>query len=242
MFCNELDLLLLRLEELAPVVDKFVLVEAARTHSGKPKDLIFAEHADAFRDYPIEDFVFDGIGTHWVYENAQRNYIGECAHRIARSPDDILIVSDADEIPPREAIPTLTGATTIFLQRLSFYYLNAIAGPDWAGSVAYRIGSENMPQALRVGHLTHSPNGFERVIHGGWHFAYCLTPEQIRWKIGAFAHSEHNSPAILAAVEQNVADLKYLYPGEVEITVEEVDDSYPHPVREHPERWRRLIR
>ena len=30
-----------RLHELLPVVDKFVLVESTMTHSGKPKELLF---------------------------------------------------------------------------------------------------------------------------------------------------------------------------------------------------------
>ena len=35
---RELDLLKIRLAEELPHVDKFVIVEADRTHSGKPKD------------------------------------------------------------------------------------------------------------------------------------------------------------------------------------------------------------
>ncbi|MBW2533223.1 MAG: glycosyl transferase GT17 family protein, partial [Deltaproteobacteria bacterium] len=36
-FFNELDLLKIRLEELRPVVDRFVLVEATRTFGGAVK-------------------------------------------------------------------------------------------------------------------------------------------------------------------------------------------------------------
>jgi beta-1,4-mannosyl-glycoprotein beta-1,4-N-acetylglucosaminyltransferase len=37
MFCDELDLLEIRLHELADLVDKFVVVEGDLTLSGKPK-------------------------------------------------------------------------------------------------------------------------------------------------------------------------------------------------------------
>src|SRR5690242_17863990 len=47
-FHNELEILDVRLHELAPAVDKFVLVEANLTHQGKPKPLYFAENAAAF--------------------------------------------------------------------------------------------------------------------------------------------------------------------------------------------------
>ena len=50
-FCNELDLLELRLETLSDVVDKFVLVEADRTFTGKSKPFFFAENKARFTNY-----------------------------------------------------------------------------------------------------------------------------------------------------------------------------------------------
>jgi beta-1,4-mannosyl-glycoprotein beta-1,4-N-acetylglucosaminyltransferase len=50
-FFNELELLELRLHELAPVVDRHVLVEATVTHSGQPKPLHFADNEDPFRHH-----------------------------------------------------------------------------------------------------------------------------------------------------------------------------------------------
>ena len=45
-FFNELDILEIRLRELSGVVAKFVLVESAQTHSGKPKDLLFEQNSE----------------------------------------------------------------------------------------------------------------------------------------------------------------------------------------------------
>lgn len=44
IFWKELDLLDLRLHELADAVDYFVLAEATHTFSGHPKPLHFAQH------------------------------------------------------------------------------------------------------------------------------------------------------------------------------------------------------
>jgi hypothetical protein len=41
---NELDILELRLTELSPAVDRFVIVEANRTHKGTLKPLYYAEN------------------------------------------------------------------------------------------------------------------------------------------------------------------------------------------------------
>jgi hypothetical protein len=48
---NELDLLEIRLNLLEPFVDRFVIVEATETFSGKPKPLYFQEHRERFRRF-----------------------------------------------------------------------------------------------------------------------------------------------------------------------------------------------
>lgn len=50
-FFNELELLELRLHELADVVDKFVLVEATKTHSNKSKPLYYWENRSRFGEF-----------------------------------------------------------------------------------------------------------------------------------------------------------------------------------------------
>ena len=54
-FFNELELLELRLNELADVVDKFVLVEATQTHTNKPKPLHYLENRARFSDVPRQN-------------------------------------------------------------------------------------------------------------------------------------------------------------------------------------------
>jgi beta-1,4-mannosyl-glycoprotein beta-1,4-N-acetylglucosaminyltransferase len=101
-FFNELELLELRLNELADVVDKFVLVEATKTHSNKTKPLYYQENRarfGAFHDKIIH-IVVDDLPTAknpWVLENFQRNAI---ARGLANcQPKDVVMVSDLDEIP-----------------------------------------------------------------------------------------------------------------------------------------------
>jgi len=101
-FFNELELLELRLHELAEVVDKFVLVEATKTHSNQPKPLHYQENRSrfgGFQDKIIHIIVDDlpDAKDPWVLENFQRNCIarglGNCR------PDDFVLISDLDEIP-----------------------------------------------------------------------------------------------------------------------------------------------
>ena len=62
-FFNEIELLHLRLMELSPVVDYFVLVESNKTHTGNPKEFIFEKNKEIFTEY-ISD---DNIITHKIF-------------------------------------------------------------------------------------------------------------------------------------------------------------------------------
>lgn len=101
-FFNELELLELRLNELAVVVDKFVLVEATQTHTNKPKPLHYQENRarfSAFHDKIIHIIVDDLPVSNdaWIPENFQRNCISRGLANCR--PDDFVLVSDLDEIP-----------------------------------------------------------------------------------------------------------------------------------------------
>ncbi|MEM1276295.1 MAG: hypothetical protein AAGH74_07205 [Pseudomonadota bacterium] len=106
-FC-ELDLLEIRLAEMAPHIHRFVLVEAEWDFSGNPKPLYYAENAERFRAYhdkiihiPLRERA-PNEGERWARQRWQRDQIrrglGEAA------PDDLILISDLDEIPNAEAL------------------------------------------------------------------------------------------------------------------------------------------
>jgi len=110
MMNDELDLVDIRLHTLDPIVEKFVIVESDRTHSGKPKPLHFLLNAARFKQflpkimyYQYQGFpTSDGTGA-WGNENAQRDKFLE-ALKIERPSDGICHISDADEIPSPEKL------------------------------------------------------------------------------------------------------------------------------------------
>jgi beta-1,4-mannosyl-glycoprotein beta-1,4-N-acetylglucosaminyltransferase len=101
-FFNELELLELRLHELAGVVDRFVLVEATKTHSNRSKPLYYQENRARFGEFhhQIIHIIVDDLpdaNNPWVLENYQRNCIARGLSHCR--PDDLVLVSDLDEIP-----------------------------------------------------------------------------------------------------------------------------------------------
>lgn len=101
MFNNEIDLLKRRIEYLSNVVDRFVIVEATRTHSNKQKKLVFKNNLNNFEKYAdkIVHLIFDGPYSQnaWENENNQRNHLLSSLDDFSKG--DILICGDLDEIP-----------------------------------------------------------------------------------------------------------------------------------------------
>ena len=130
-FFNELDLLEIRLNVLKDVVDRFVLVEAGETHTGKPKPFYFEENRDRFAAFAdrivyrkLERFPA-GHGA-WWNENYQRNEISKALIECGACDDDDILISDLDEIPNPEAVARWKGTPGVktFHQKYYSFYLN----------------------------------------------------------------------------------------------------------------------
>ncbi|HMV37017.1 MAG TPA: hypothetical protein PKD60_14045 [Turneriella sp.] len=136
-FFNELELLEIRLNELDPVVDVFILAEARHTFQKKPKELVFEKNKDRFAKFlpKIRHVIVDELPGFfykwrrpdaWVVSDFQKG-------QVVRGLDDAqggdtVIFSDVDEIPKASAVLSATGKAgiTVFEQRLYAYYLNNI--------------------------------------------------------------------------------------------------------------------
>ena len=109
-FYNELDLLFYRLTILNDIVDKFIIVESNYTHTGHKKPLFFEQNKHLFKRFtekiiyvvvdlpyiaPIIDF---SNNDQWKNENFQRNCIANGLTQIDLAKNDLLIISDLDEI------------------------------------------------------------------------------------------------------------------------------------------------
>jgi glycosyltransferase involved in cell wall biosynthesis len=245
IFFNELELLELRFRYLWNVVDYFVIVESNKTHSGKDKPYYFEENRDRFlwaegkisyiKISPNTDgFVFNKknefnavLDDYWRMEFNQRNSI-EIGIKDAKD-DDIIIVSDVDEIPKREQIFNYKKNNKV--DALSFkiithnYYFNFRAKPPnqttW-GSVITRKKNIKTIQDLRNlrGGLPLTSN----VESGGWHFSFLGDKKRIAEKLSSFAHSEYSNWEYVdeKKIEESILNRKY-HLGNADIEFEVVD-------------------
>lgn len=187
-FYNEIDMLKLRLEYLDPFVDYFVIVESTLTHRGDPKELYFQNNTSEFEkwaDKIIHVIVEDNPGgaDPWLRENHQRNCIIRGLDRF--NDDDIVMISDVDEIPNVKAIQNNT--QTYSLDMITFNYsLNFIQTFErWFGTVVThkRDIVEHGAQYFRD-----RRSRFPVLEFAGWHFTSFGDTSFVTNKLKNFAH------------------------------------------------------
>ena len=130
-FFNELDLLEIRLNVLKNVVDRFVLVEATRTFTNHPKELVYLQNKERFAEFSdriIHVIVdeFPAYKTAWHYESHQRNEISRGLENA--QPSDTVLIGDVDEIPDPEMVKRYAqnckSKIYVFDQTYYSYFLN----------------------------------------------------------------------------------------------------------------------
>ena len=243
-YATDLDLLDIRLHELADVVDRFVVVEACQTFTGKRKPLHlyhnrqrFAEFADRLDYVTLHDLP---TGDAWTREAYQRNAI--LAGLQDAAEDDIVLMGDCDEIPRAASVGQAVDALrhrpiVAFGQRLSFYYANVICfTTDWRGTLAATVKTcrEVTPQGMRD-----ARNAVGAIRNAGWHMTNIVGRQGVaalQTKITSFSHTEVATPAILdeAHLRECVA-LGKDPSGRTDILfrVERDERDYPRYVLEH---------
>ena len=222
IFFDEKELVKLRVEYLSSIVDYFVVVEANITHQGKNKEWNFEKilendlkkfsnkikyhklNVDIDKVKQEESWIHenDKGDSAWQIENYQRNFLSKGLDN--SKEEDIIIVSDVDEIPKIENINfNKIKNKFIFFQQKMFYYkfnlcLNSF---KWYGSKACKKKHLISPQWLR--NIKDRSYPFWRldtffsknkkqnicfIDDGGWHFSYLKSAEDIEKKLKSYLH------------------------------------------------------
>ena len=184
-FFNELDILEIRLNEMASVVDRFVLVEASKTFQGADKPLYFNENKARFApfldkiEHVIVDFPEDpspyrkASSQAWAREYFQRDQIAQGLK--TAKPDDLVIVSDVDEIIRATTLQQAAhdyqaGTMLVFTcPAYSFYFNRRLKRENWyLGSRLCSFSSFRSAQDLRRSKLFASRKLYRNLL-GRWH-------------------------------------------------------------------------
>ncbi len=223
MYFDEDLLLDVRLNYLDPYVDYFVIVESSFTHSGEKRDLKFnLEKFKKFKDkiiYKVYDEIPNKIEeildkddettktNKYIWnaifrENGQRNYLFKGIENA--NPEDLILISDVDEIPNLSSIDlkNINHKIILFKQEMFYYKFNLkLPNTTWTGTKACRKKNLINPQWLR--NIKDRKYAFYRldalfsekkfinikiIENGGWHFTNLKTAEEIKHKLRSYLH------------------------------------------------------
>ncbi len=270
-FFNELDILNLRLHVLDSIVDKFIIEESTVTFSGEPKELCFEKNKEMFQEFlpKIEYIVVDNspvdTTTH-LRDKFQKNALEKGLADAGE--DDMIILSDVDEIPNPEVLKELKehfdpNKVYHLAQRMFYCFINmeevsgnllSITGEFpgverkmWLGTKVFAkrsIPKDGIIQ-LREAPVT-APNAV-RVANGGWHFGYMGSrheadvSKRIGDKVVAAAHQEYNTEDILAEAKYRLMLGEDMFGRNAKFQRVEVDETYPEYLLQHRSDYEYLI-
>ena len=253
LYSNEDLILDVRLNTLSDYVSRFVIVEANKDHQGKEKKLNF--NINNFQKFKnkITYLVVDDFPknlTNWQRENYQRNFISNGLHDVQE--DDYIIISDVDEIPNLENIDSIKkNRYSVFEQKMHYYKFNLlnITNPNWYGSRICKKKYLKSPQWLRDQKIKKKyffnfmRINWNIVKNGGWHFSFLLSPDDIKYKIESFAHSEFNNSKFnnIDKIKSSIENNYDLFDRNLEYKKVAIDSSYPKYILENKDKFKDWI-
>jgi beta-1,4-mannosyl-glycoprotein beta-1,4-N-acetylglucosaminyltransferase len=134
--------------------------------------------------------------VHWLKEFYQKEMIRFAIENANAEDDDLIFVTDLDEIWNPELDYTQIENDKIYKLRQLAYsgHINVRSSEDWAGTLLTRY--RNIDGAC-LNHLrTPSKTKYEYIDNGGWHFTFMGGPDQIKLKLESYGHQEYNNDSV----------------------------------------------
>ena len=262
MYFDEETVLDLRLNTLNDYVDYFVIVESSYNHKGERRSLKFNQQKFAkFKDKIIY-IVYDrepkniqkinetdseaGKNAKYIFnaayrENGQRDFIDKGLN-IAEK-DDLILISDVDEIPRLENLDLKKIKEKIILFRQDmFYYKFNLKLPNliWTGTKACKKKDLISPQWLR--NIKDKKYSFLRldilfsktkyssinfIKDGGWHFSNIKNAKEIQLKLKSYLHHREFdvNPMSTQEIEEIIKNKQAIYDLKVDKRINKIGEG-----------------
>jgi beta-1,4-mannosyl-glycoprotein beta-1,4-N-acetylglucosaminyltransferase len=262
MYFDEEIVLDLRLNMLDPYVDYFVIVESLFTHKGDKRKLkfnhekfnkfkkkiiylIYDEKPKEIEPINDEDSEYE-LSRKFILnaayrENGQRDFITRGLSNA--EDDDLILVSDVDEIPNLENIDLkkINQRIILFKQNMFYYKFNLkLPNLEWYGTKGCKKKYLKSPQWLR--NIKDKKYPFYRVDtyfsekkyinlrfinNGGWHFSNIKTANEIRYKLKSYLHHREFdvNPMTANEIENIIENKQAIYDLTADKTVNKIGNG-----------------
>jgi len=249
MYFDEDVVLDLRLNILNNYVNKFVIAEATKDHTGKDKKLNFNfKNFSKFKD-KINYIIVDDLPVnlksfkknwpvHHLRDQHQRNALSKGYQNC--NDDDLIMISDIDEIPDPNKIKEfqLKNKYGCFMQKNFQTKINLLNTSDkyWMGTKICQKKYLKSPQWLRniktakpAFWKIFKPKQPQLIFDGGWHFSFLKKPHGIAKKIQSYSHSEYNKPEFTdeKKIEERIKNRMDIFDRNFKYEKVNLDDAFP---------------
>jgi beta-1,4-mannosyl-glycoprotein beta-1,4-N-acetylglucosaminyltransferase len=242
LYNGENECLETRIKELSGLPVMHILVEGSHTFTNIKRrstmPMKFALMANMYHCI-VQMPLFDNP---WDNEKYQRNCIADSLVNVGCFDDDVVIISDCDEIPNAKAVEE---------------YLNKGSGrmklamDDYVLHINQLVGKQEWikPDIMQFKDLTNSTpdlirnSGAPTLSNGGWHFSWLGEMERILDKFASFSHQEEavQSFADRNLIADKMAKGEYLFSDKKCEIVEIGYDSHPRHIVDNQHKYQHLI-
>ena len=258
-YCGEDLLLKIRFETLYNQIDKFIIIEANKYFDGNPKPKFF-DHKKFYKySNKIEYYYIENLpkynGNNLEYEIFIKNQIARGLNNL--DDEDIVLISDADEIPNLKNDKFKKYDSAVFLQKMYYYKfnINVYEGLKFKNKIACTKSCKfkffKSFQQVRQFRVKNIPwwrfdQKIKRYVEkdGGWHFSFLMNKEDIKSKLSRFEHEikhlKKEDGYILSdlmdikRIENNIINLKDPYDRDhVKLKKVKIDESFPKYILEN---------
>jgi len=262
MYYDEDLIIDLRFNILNKYITEFIIVESKFTHSGEKRELLFdinkysmfkkkinyivlenePENLETIYDKDTPDkknskYIMNALKR----ENFQRNAITKGLKEI--NPDDLILISDVDEIPDLSNLNLNNINDEIILFKQNFYYYKfnlKLENLPWLGTKACKYKILKSPQWLRnikdkkypfwrldVLFSDKKYSNIKFIENGGWHFSNMKSPADIEKKMKTYLHHREYdiNPLGEEKIKQIIKSKKSIYNLRADMKSEKFDGT-----------------
>lgn len=199
LFCGEWELLDFRVNALAGVTARTLVVEADRTFSGSPRTFCLTDAEFARRGWQERVVAHRVALPEWldnreIAEALQRNHLTDLVARFA-GPSDHVLLSDIDEVPHADAVRAADTRPLALGMRQTLFFPNheRVAGTPrqhfGAALVPVSEFERRTPAEIREDARHPSPAGWTIRTDAGIHLQFAATGGPLQAHLGALGHT-----------------------------------------------------
>ena len=263
MYFDEDLVLDLRLNILNNYVDKFVIAEATKDHTGKDKKLNFninnfSKFKNKISYIIVEDmptnlkFYKKNWPVHHLRDQHQRNALARGYED--SNDEDLIMISDIDEIPDPNKIKIfdVKNKYACFIQKNFQSKINLlnISDKNWMGTKIIKKKYIKSPQWLRNIKTAkpsfwkfYKPRQPQLIYDGGWHFSFLKNPKGISKKIQSYSHSEYNKSIYTdeKKIAERINNKIDIFDRNFKYEKIDIDDTFPKYILENINKYKDWI-